>query len=679
MSLWNRMGVWKQAVALGAALAVVAGAVPVSIFLVRYCAAIGRLARGEGDTEFCTADGRPWFRMDEQHETVPLSAIAPTLRAAVIAIEDHRFYHHHGLDPVGIGRALSRDVRGAEVVEGGSTITQQLARTLFLSNSRTWGRKVNEAALALLLEARLTKDQILEVYLNRVFLGSGTYGVQPMAGRLFGKRAKDLSLAESAMLAGLIRAPSALSPWANFEGAVRRSHVVLQRMRDEGFISAEEQARAERAVPVVRPFTAPSAEQSGYLRDYLRQQFRNEFGGDHPPDWRVRTTVVTGVQRAAERAIEDGLSRIGIPELEASLVAFDPHTGDLLAMVGGRDYRGAPYNRATRAFRQPGSAFKPVVFAAALGRGFSPVSSLSGLSSMAPLGPEEWAPRNAHLESEDQLTLRAALLESNNRAAVALQRRIGTGPILELARALGLPPQPAVPSLALGTGLVSPFDLTLAYAAFPNGGLRVRPRAILTVQDAQGDVVVEHPAVTEPVLSEEVAFQMVSMLEDVVERGTASGITRLGLRFPVGGKTGTTDEFKDAWFVGFSSAVVAGVWVGFDQPRTIADNGDGARIALPIWADFMRRAAQALPAAQRFEAPEAMRSETLCRVSYLRPLDECPTYTEYFKAGDDIPSRPCPLHGGSIRQRLQRALGGLIDTLANKLKNLLGGRKGGGE
>jgi 1A family penicillin-binding protein len=658
----------------GTALVVLAGAVPAAIFLTRSTLAIDRLARGGGDTEFCTSDGRPWFRMDEQPEPVPLAAVAPALRNAVIAVEDRRFYRHHGLDPIGIGRAASRDLRTGEVVEGGSTITQQLARTLFLSNSRTWGRKAEEAVLALLLEARLTKDQILEIYLNRVFLGGGTYGVEPMASRLFGKHAKDLSLSEAAMMAGLIRAPSALSPWTNPGAAVRRSHVVLQRMREEGYISVADQETAEGQPPQIRPYAAPGTARSGYVREYLRQQFRNDFGGDHPPGWRVRTTVVPGVQQAAEHAVEDGLMRLGIPGLEAALVAFNPKTGDLLALVGGRDYREAPYNRATRTRRQPGSAFKPLVFAAALGRGFSPVSVLHGLSSAATLGPEEWAPHNAHLESEDELTLRAALLESNNRAAASLQQRIGSAPVLSLARSLGLPPQPDVPSLALGTGSVSPFELTLAYAAFPNGGLLVRSRAIVDVRNAQGDVVTEYPVAAERVLSEDVAFQMVSMLEDVVERGTASAVRRAGLRFPVAGKTGTTEDFRDAWFVGFSSAVVAGVWVGFDEPRTMGGEAYASRVALPVWVEFMRRSAGVLPPAQPFEPPEDLRQETLCRVSYLQPLDQCPTYTEYFKAGDEIPSRPCPIHGGSLRQRLQRALGDLFDTLGKGLKGLLGRR-----
>jgi len=415
------------------ALLAVAGVIAFA-WAARYSLAISRLRTGVGDTVFYAADGKAWFKMDEQHEDVPLAAISPYLREAVVAVEDHRFYHHWGIDPIGVGRALSRNVREGEVVEGGSTLTQQLARTLFLSNSRTWGRKAKEAALALLLEQGLNKDRILELYLNRIYLSGGVYGVEPMAKRLFGKHARDLTLAESALVAGVIRAPSALSPWSNPDGAVRRSRVVLARMRDEKVITAEQERVALGARLVFKPYAAPAEARSGYVREFLRQQFRNEFGGDHPPDWRVQTTVMPQLQEAAERAVENGLRRLNVANLEAALVAFDPRTGNLLAMVGGRDFGESAYNRATKARRQPGSAFKPFVYAAALERGFSPVSTLSGLASMPPIGRDEWTPRNAHDEAVDELTLRQALLESDNRAAVALEQQIGARPVISLSR-----------------------------------------------------------------------------------------------------------------------------------------------------------------------------------------------------------------------------------------------------
>jgi 1A family penicillin-binding protein len=640
------------------------------IWTMRQGWAVFKLRRGVGDTWFYAADGRPWFRMDEQRRDVSLNDVAPDLQHAVIAVEDHRFYHHLGIDPIGLGRALWRDARGADRMEGGSTLTQQLARTLFLSNKRTLGRKAQEAVLALLLEQELSKPQILELYLNRIYLSGGVYGVETMSRNLFGKPASAVTLPEAALIAGLIRAPSALSPWSNLDGATDRSHVVLQRMREEGFITAAQQAAAERTRVRIRPFPGATEAHAGYAKEFLRQQFRDRFGGDHPPDWQVRTTFDPELQDAAERAVEDGLRRFADPSLQAALVAIDPATGNILAMVGGRDFRQSQFNRAWRSRRQPGSAFKPLLYAAALSRGYSPVSVLQGLSTIAPQGPNEWAPRNASGDDPDSLTLRAALIESNNRAATLLQQRIGSRPVLQLASNVGLHDMPDVPSLSLGTGLATPLELTAAFAMFPNGGLAVQARGLIQVIDQDGSVAYDNPARADRVISPQVAFQMVSMLEDVVDRGTASPArTSYGVRFPAGGKTGTTDDFKDAWFVGFSSSVVAGVWVGLDQPAPIGRNGYGARYALPIWSEFMRSAVRKQPP-RDFEPPEGLRDEPLCKVSYLKPVEECPTYTEYFKEGDAIPSRLCPLHQGTVKQRIRRAVEGFFSGLGRKLRGI---------
>jgi penicillin-binding protein 1A len=631
--------------------------------------AVYRLTRGVGDTWFLASDGRQWFRMDENRQDVPLSAIPADLQHAFIAVEDHRFYRHPGIDPIALGRAVVRDLREPGTPEGASTLTQQLARTLFLSNQKTYGRKIREAVLALLIEAELTKPQILELYLNRIYLSGGVYGVETMSRQLFGKAAKDLSLAECALIAGLARAPSALSPWSNLDGAIARSQVVLARMREERFITAAQESAARRARIRIRPYPGATDPRAGYAKDYLRQLFRDRFGGDHPPDWEVRTTFVPELQETAERAVADGLRRFNAPQLQAALVAIDPQTGDVLALVGGRDFRESQFNRATRSRRQPGSAFKPLLYAAALDHGYSPVSLLRGLATIQPQGPEEWAPRNASGETPDTLTVRAALLESNNRAATALQQAIGSRPVLRLASDAGLRDLPDVPSLSLGTGLVTPMDLTTAFAMFPNGGNAVRPRAIVRVINADGGTAFDNPLHVERVLSPQVAFQMVSMLSDVLDRGTAAAARAWGVRFPAGGKTGTTDDFKDAWFVGFSSSIVAGVWVGFDQPRTIGRDAYGARYALPIWADFMRRASRRR-SPEAFEQPAGLREEQLCRVSYLRPVEGCPVYTEYFKEGDEIPSKLCTIHQGTVKQRVQRALEGFLSGLGRKLKGI---------
>jgi 1A family penicillin-binding protein len=628
-----------------------------------------QLTRGVGDTWFHSADGRRWFRLDEQRHDVPIAAISPHLRNAFVAVEDHRFFMHPGVDPIALGRAVIRNLSSPGTVEGGSTITQQLARTLFLSNRRSYGRKAREAAIAMLIDLQLTKQQILELYLNRIFLGAGIYGVEAMSERVFGKSAKSLSLAESALIAGLARAPAAFSPWNNFDEAVARSHVVLARMRDEKFITEEQYRDARRASLKVRPYRTENGGRHGYAKAYLRQRFRDEFGGDHPPDWRVDTTFVVELQDAAERAVENGLRSTGKPSLQAALVAIDPHTGNVLALVGGRDYQRSAFNRASRSRRQPGSAFKPFVFAAALERGMSPVSILTGLNRIAPQGPEEWTPRNVRDDAPDEMTLRAALIESNNRAATALQQEVGSRGVLRLASDAGLRDLPDVPSLALGAGVVTPLALTTAYSVFPNGGFAVKPRDIIRVRDAGGGTALQQDVDSERVLSPEVAFQMVSMLTDALDRGTGAPARRLGVRFPTGGKTGTTNNFKDAWFVGFSSSIVAGVWVGFDQPETIGREAYGSRYALPIWAEFMQRAARVRPA-RAFERPGGLEEESLCAITYLKPVDGCPLYTEFFKEQDEVPGRLCSLHPGSIRQRVTRTVQGWMNEMGRQVRDI---------
>jgi 1A family penicillin-binding protein len=637
-----------------------------AVWLSRYAVAVHRLTRGIGDTIFYGADGQPWFRLDGQRHDVSLTEIAADLQHAVVAVEDRRFYRHPGIDPIGLSRAIVRDLQSGGRREGGSTLTQQLARTLFLSNVRTYGRKLKEAGIALLLEAQLTKKQILEFYLNRVYLSAGVYGVETMSEHLFRKPASALSLPEAAFIAGLIRAPSALSPWTNYDGALERSRTVLALMRDQGFITAEQAEAARRARPRIQPYRQPNDTRAGWAKEYLRQQFRNEFGGDNPPDWQVHTTFQPALQDAAERAVASGLDRLKKPELEAALVAIDPQTGDILAMVGGANYARSTYNRAVRSKRQPGSAFKPLVYAVALEKGYSPVSVLSNLRNVTAPSDPEWRPHSAEGDQPDRLTLRAALLESNNPAAADLQQRVGSRAVLRLAADAGLDGLPDVPSLALGTGLVSPLDLTAAFTMFPGDGQIARPRGVVSVFDSGGRQVLDRPVSREQLISPAAAFQMTSMLRDVIERGTGAPARALGVRGAVAGKTGTTDDYRDAWFVGYSTSVVVGVWVGFDQPASIGRDAYGARIALPIWADFMKRTARQLPA-RDFTVPPGIHGEELCNVSYMQPVEGCPTYTEYFKEGDPVPSALCPIHRGTLKQRATRAFEGFFRGLGSKI------------
>ena len=618
--LQSRIGRW---IFLAFAASLIVAVALSGYWSIRHAWAIYKLNRGVGDTVFYDADDRPWFRLDEQRQDVPFDRISTYFKDAVIAVEDHRYYLHPGVDPIGLSRAVLHNLRG-EARQGGSTITQQLARTLFLSNTRTYGRKAKEAVLSVMLEVLLSKREILQLYMNRVYLGSGIYGVEAMSRRTFGKPASDLTLGEAALLAGVIRAPASYSPWNRLDHARARSFIVLRRMREEGKITAAQEQSARRERLRVRPASSPANGRHRYAKEFLRQQFREIVGDDHPPDWKVRTSFVPEVQDAAEIAVRNGLRRLGVPGLQAALVAIEPQTGNLLAIVGGSDFQTTPFNRAARGRRQPGSAFKPFVYATALESGLSPVSTLTGLQQVAVQAPEGvWIPRDDRAKTHDTMTLREALLESSNAAAVMLQQRVGARPVIQLARQLGVTNQPDVPSLALGSGLVTPLELTAAYAVFPGMGYRVKPRGLIAVEDANGDEVEYVHMEREQVLSEQVAYQMVSMLQDVTRRGTAASLQRQGLPMELAGKTGTTNDSHDAWFVGFSSSVVAGVWIGFDDPQTIRSDASGSRMALPIWADFMRRTAKRLPA-EPFAKPSRLRTEIMCSVSYHRALDGCP-------------------------------------------------------
>jgi 1A family penicillin-binding protein len=661
---------WKDWVRIIAGGLAIAGAVLVTVWISRHAWVIYGLKQGVGETVFYDADGKPWFRLDEQRRDVHFDQVSTYFKDAVIAVEDHRFYLHPGVDPVALARATLYNLGDEQGTQGGSTLTQQLARTLYLSNQRTLGRKAKEAVLAVLLEIMLSKREILELYFNRVYLSAGIYGVETMSQRTFGKSAANLSLAEAALIAGIIRAPALYSPWTHLDAARRRSFVVLQRMREEGKITVEQERDARAARLAVREAPAVANARHGYAKEYLRQQFRNLYGGDNPPDWKVHTTFVPTVQDAAETAVRDGLRRLGVPGLQAALVAIDPTTGNILAIVGGSDYKVTPFNRAIRARRQSGSAFKPFLYAAALESGLSPVSPVEGLTRVSVQAAEGvWIPRDERASGEDTLALRDALSRSNNAAAVILQQRIGTDPVVRMATTVGVRDQPRVPSLALGTGLVSPLELTAAYAVFPGGGFRIRPRGVVEIRDAEGAIVERVHVERERVLSAQAAYQMVSMLEDVVNQGTGAAARRLGVRGAIGGKTGTTNDYHDAWFVGFSSSVVAGVWVGFDQPDRIRTGGSGAQVALPIWADFMKRTARRLPSST-FAVPDGLEPVTLCRLTHAQPVDGCPTYTEYFKQDDEIPSALCALHKGSIQQQAERAIKSFFGALGRRVSEV---------
>lgn len=528
---------------------------------------------------------------------VPISRIPDNLKYAVLAVEDAKFYRHEGLDYQGITRALVKDIASGSFREGGSTITQQLAKLMFLTPEKSIVRKLREAVLAVKMEEELTKDEILELYLNKAYFGHGAYGAEMAARAYFGKRVGDLSLAEAAVMAGLLKSPSKYSPYRDMENARERQAVVLGRMVEEGFIS---RGRADRAVrnEIRLDDIRDDENVAPHLVELVRVYLLDRYGPDtvYEGGLKVRTTIDYQMQRAAKAALEKGIKDIEARHggtgsgVQGALVAIESATGRIKAMVGGVDFAKNEFNHAVFARRRPGSAFKPFLYAAAMEAGFSPASIIEDEPRTYDDG--RWSPENADKQFRGPTRLREALVHSMNVVTVELLNRVGVQEVTGLAKGLGMEgPFPKDLTLALGSGSVSPVEITGAYCAFANGGMSVKPYYIEGLSTRDSRVVEEAGPVTAQVLSPAAAYQVTSMLEDVIKRGTASGAT--GLAFPAAGKTGTTDGYQDAWFVGYSPGLAAGVWVGYDDQKSMGPGETGARAALPVWAGFM---AQAVPA-----------------------------------------------------------------------------------
>lgn len=512
---------------------------------------------------------------------IPFGEIPRPVRDAVVAIEDFRFWSHPGVDLVGIARAVVVNLRRGGRAQGGSTITQQLARNLFLSPEKTYTRKFQEAIYALLLEARYAKSEILALYLNRVYFGDGAYGIEEAAQTYFGKSARALTLAEGALLAGLLRAPSRYSPYVNPDLALERRALVLSRMEELGLITAEEAERAKEA-PLL--LAGRRGGQAPYFTDYVEAWLVERFGANRvfQEGLRVLTTLDQEVQFAAEEALG---------EHQGAIVAIDPHTGHITAMVGGRDYRESQFNRATQSRRQPGSAFKPFVYAAALEQGWR----MNDLVEDVPRAYGGYAPRNFKEEYWGAVTMKHALVESLNNGSVWLLNQVGVDRVLELARRLGittLTPDDRHLAIALGglTQGVIPLEMAAAYVPFANGGLWYEPIPVKEVRDRSGNLLYVHRPRPRRVLSEEVAYFITDMLSDAITRGTgvAAAIGR-----PQAGKTGTTDDQVNAWFVGYTPELVAAVYLGNDDGRPVP--GGGGTLAAPVWGRMMSAALSSRP------------------------------------------------------------------------------------
>lgn len=651
----------------------------------------------------------------ERRILTPINLIPKNFVNAVIAVEDARFFEHPGLDIVGIARAAWTNLRRGGRVEGASTITQQLARSLFLSSERTFSRKVKELILAYKIELILSKEQILELYLNQIYFGQGAYGVAAATQTYYGKPLKDLTLPEAALLAGLPKSPNHYSPFRSPERAKKRQEHVLARMEEAGFITPQER---EEAVNEALAFRKPSADSvAPYFVEYVRQYLVAKYGeaAAYKGGLEVHTTLNLPMQRAAEQAVREGLRELdkrqgwrgpvgtvdlqdlsagstdtplpnpgdivqGVvikvakdhvlvqvgsktgrlafedmawaqrqligrdvvkdvktvaspkqlvkpgdvievavkkierdtihfrleqtPVVEGALIATDPRTGAIHAMVGGYDFTRSEYNRAVMAQRQPGSAFKPVIYAAALAQGLSPASLILDAPVVYEDEKEEkiWKPENYGRRFHGMVTLRDALAQSHNLATVRLLDKVGIRNVVEFAKSIGVT-SPLAPdlSLALGSSSVSLLELTAVYGAFGNQGVRAEPYAIVSVKDSSGKTLEETEIQAKPVMSKETAYLITNMMEDVVQRGT--GQLAKSLDRSVAGKTGTSNDFTNAWFLGMTPNLAVGTYVGFDDRRSLGETESGAHAALPIWVNFMKQALKQLPVVP-FEIPD---------------------------------------------------------------------------
>ena len=507
---------------------------------------------------------------------------------AFIAIEDRRFHDHFGIDPIGMGRAAIENMMVGHVVQGGSTITQQLAKNLFLEPQRTFDRKMQEALLALYLESRYSKDQILTLYLNRVYFGAGVYGIEAAAERFFGKSAGELTLTEAAMLAGSVKAPARYNPLADADASIDRAHVVLEAMRNGGYIDAQKCAEAQATRPrVVRGSATPN---SGYFVDWVISRIGG-YVGDMDEPIIVDTTIDLSTQAEAEHAVTFGLAQEGekYRAHEAALVALSPD-GAVRAMIGGSSYSKSPYNRATDALRQPGSAFKPFVYLTAFEHGRSPSDTMND----EPIDIHGWKPADFEGEYQGEITLTEAFARSSNSVAAQLTEEVGPRAVVATARRLGISSSlTALPSIALGTSGVTPLELTAAYTPFANGGTGVVPYGIVAIRTRAGKILYQRKTSGQgAVMSPENASAVTNLMVATVTDGTGRS-ARLEER-PSAGKTGTTQDFHDAWFVGFTADLVCGVWVGNDDNAPMK-HATGGTIPAHIFHAFMEDAESGLP------------------------------------------------------------------------------------
>lgn len=526
----------------------------------------------------------------ERRNFIPHYNIPDHIKKAFIAIEDQRFYSHPGVDIIGILRALYKDLLAQSIVEGGSTITQQLTKMLFLKPEKSLSRKIKEAIISVQIEKRYTKDEIMGMYLNQAYFGTRAYGIEAAARTYFGKSANELSLSDAALLAGLQKAPSLYSPFKNPEKAFMRRQLVLKKMFQSGFISREEYERANAEPLPVKPFYRKY--EAPYFVEVVRQHLEAKYGNAiYTSGLKIYSTIDYNMQKIAEEAVANGINAIEKrvkKGIQAALIAVDQRNGHIKALVGGTDFWETQFNRATMALRQPGSAFKPFVYAAALENGMSESDEVLDEPVSFPGGRPNtlWSPKNYDGEYHGYVPLKTALALSLNVATVRLANDVGINSIIELAKKCGIKStlQPYLP-LALGASDVTLLELTSAYGVFATGN-RVEPITYEKIINRDGALLEESFPSSESILEPGTVDKMKVLLRAVVEMGTATKAREI--KRTVYGKTGTTNDFSDAWFIGFDDRLVVGVWVGRDNHKPIGKKEAGAKAALPIWIEFMK-------------------------------------------------------------------------------------------
>ena len=607
----------------------------------------------------------------ERRTLLKIDQIPPLVRNAFVMVEDKRFYNHSGVDWFRVPGALWADIKQRAFVEGFSTITMQLARNIFperLTRDKSPVRKLKEIKVARAIERKYSKDRILELYLNQISLGNGAYGIETASQRYFGKSARDLNLAEAATLAGLPKAPERYNPRRAPERAIQRRNTVLEVMREQGAVT-DSDASLAKAYPLQLARRSEAGDVAPYYVEWIRQQLEQQFGQRlYEQGLRVYTTLDVDLQSAAERALENQLRAIeagrfgayprrsyeahmasasersgeptapNSPYLQGAFVAMEPRTGAVRALVGGRDFDDSKFNRATQALRQPGSTFKPVVYATAVQNGRPPAYVVVDSPLAVPQsGGGSWTPQNYDGKFEGPIPMRRALYMSRNIPTIRVGMELGPQTVTEMSRRFGITtPIPPYPSIYIGAADVYPIEMVAAYSAFATLGTRASPNGIVRVENAKGDILWEPTPARTPVMSPEEAWIMVSMMKDVVLRGTAASSVGSQFRVPAGGKTGTTNDGADVWYIGYTSDLVAGVWMGMDKPRKIKSNAQGGVLAAPAWTAFMREVYRRRPASPDWPRPEGVVERQIDPASGQLWGPGCgPAVADYFLAGTD--------------------------------------------